>query len=160
MSAVCEASVRDIGAAALARFCSDVQIEYRIPGHRLRVDLRATLPNGHWALVECKPFDQTVTPYVDAVDQAASYADAIEYPVFIGPVYGSPLELSLGRHDNGLGTLHLMAGRLNVGFLWINERDEAGLLLRGQNIIDTRRGLHSNFDNVWRYKRRSGSGVR
>lgn len=156
-----EEEVRIAGKAAMASFCHHVEEEYTIPDHPLRVDLCGHLSNGEWALVECKVFSQwQLSPFVDAIDQAASYANAIQYPVFIGPVYGSPLDLVIGRHDNAIGALHLMAGRLNVGFLWINHAGETGLLLRGQNLVDTRRGTHKNFDAVWRYKRRFGSGTR
>jgi len=156
-----ETQVRIAGKAAMGLFCHYVEEEYAIPGHPLRVDLCGHLSNGEWALVECKVFSQwQLSPFVDAIDQAASYANAIEYPVFIGPVYGSPLEMAMGRHDNAIGALHLMAGRMNVGFLWVNEQGDSGLLLMGQNVIDTRRGAHANFEAVWRYKRRYGSGTR
>jgi hypothetical protein len=154
-----EEDVKRAGRRALEAFCEHVEDEYRIDEHRMRVDLCGHLSNGHWALVECKkfsPFD--LSPFIDAIDQAASYAAAIEYPVFIGPVYGTPMELSLGSHKNGLGALHLMASRLNVGFLWINPIwGDSGVMLRGQSLARSNGSLHSRFDQLWRYKRRVGS---
>lgn len=153
-----EAKIVDEAAALLDGFCTHVGREYQIPGHPYRVDLCGHLPNGHWALIECKRFDpQTLSEYVDAIDQAASYAEAIEYPVFIGPVVGQPVSLATGRADNALGALHLLASRLNVGFLWKHPaHGNGGLLLRGQNLL-SRDGPHKNFDRIWRYTRRAGS---
>jgi len=155
-----EAKIVDEAAALLGSFCTHVELEYEIPGHPYRVDLCGQLRDeAQWALVECKRFDpKTLSEYVDAIDQAASYADAIEYPVFIGPVVGRPMDLAAGKADNALGALHLMAGRLNVGFLWRHPRSSrvGGLLLRGQNLLG-RDGPHKNFDRIWRYTRRAGS---
>lgn len=156
-----EEDVRSAGFVALNGFCQQVEHEYEIPGHRLRVDLCGHLPNGDWALVECKRFTPfNLSPFVDAIDQAASYADAIQYPVFIGPVYGSPSDFSAGRLNNALGALHLLGSRLNVGFLWVNHLGEAGLMLRGQSVVRTSpQGVlqHDNFSSIWRYTRRFGS---
>lgn len=141
--------------------CTNVQEEYWLVDSqgnplRMRVDLCATMPNGHFALVECKAFDDTLTPYVDAIIQAASYAEAIRYPVFIGPVPGSRSTLAVGRMDNAMSALHLMAGRLNVGFLTQSESGNAALMLRGQYVMTTR-GMSEQFDTVFSYVERRGS---
>lgn len=141
--------------------CTDVQAEYPLidpDGNqlRMRVDLCARMPNGHFALVECKAFDDTLTPYVDAIIQAASYAEAIRYPVFIGPVAGSRSTLSAGRMDNALSALHLMAGRLNVGFLTKSESGSVALMLRGQYVM-TKGGIVEKFDTLFSYVERRGS---
>lgn len=143
------------GVKLLERFCTNVESEYPLDGG-YRIDLKGELPNGQWALVEVKGFDQNLTPFIDAVFQAKSYADAIRYPVFIGPVYGNPSEISLGSHSNALGAIHLMAGRMNVGFLVRSNYDEPMLLLRGQ-IIATSAGPRPIFDRMFRYLDRNGS---
>lgn len=123
----------------------------------LRVDLCAWLPNGHLALIEVKAFDgRTLSPLIDAIDQAASYANVIKYPVFIGPIDGTASQFSAGRMDNALGALHLLAGRLNVGFLGVNHSGSGSLVLRGQNVISDW-GTPKNFDSIFRYVTRVGS---
>lgn len=123
----------------------------------LRVDLCAYLPNGHLALIEVKAFDgKTLSPLIDAIDQAASYADVIRYPVFIGPVDGTASKFSAGRMDNALGALHLLAGRLNVGFLGVNSYGSGSLVLRGQNVV-SEWGTPKNFESIFRYVTRIGS---
>lgn len=123
----------------------------------LRVDLCAWLPNDHLALIEVKAFDgRTLSPLIDAIDQAASYANVIKYPVFIGPVDGTASEFAAGRMDNALGALHLLAGRLNVGFLGVNRHGSGSLVLRGQNVISDW-GTPRNFDSIFRYVTRVGS---
>jgi hypothetical protein len=77
-------------------------------------------------------------------------------PVFIGPVYGGAMELSAGRHDNALGAIHLMAGRLNVGYLCECRWRGPYLLLRGQVVAD-RQGPRSQFGQLWGYVQRFGS---
>lgn len=139
----------------LKQIASDVQTEYEIPGGR--VDVAGTLPNGEWVLVECKNFENNAAAHVDAVMQAASYADAIQYPVFIGPFNGSRSTLCNGNADDGMTVLHLLAGRLNVGFLAVNDRGEVQLILRGQVVVSSRDGLHTHFPNHWGYVQRFGS---
>lgn len=143
------------GAQLLGRICTNVEHEYKFE-NGYRIDLKGELPNGQWALVEVKGFDDNLTPFIDAVFQAKSYADAIRYPVFIGPVYGSPSEISHGVLTNALGAIHLMAGRMNVGFLLHNHANEPTLLLRGQIVVDSR-GPRDNFDRMWKYIERFGS---
>jgi len=143
------------GAQLLGRFCTNIEREYPLD-NGYRIDLKGELPNGQWALVEVKGFDNNLTPFIDAVFQAKSYADTIKYPVFIGPVYGNPSEIALGSHTNALGAIHLMAGRMNVGFLIRSNYDEPMLLLRGQVIADSA-GPRPNFDRMWSYIERFGS---
>lgn len=139
----------------LRRLDCYVQREYEIPGGR--VDVAGALSNGHWILVECKNFEGNPSAHVDAVMQAASYADAIEYPVFIGPLNGSRSTLCNGDSDDGMTMLHLIAGRLNVGFLSVNDRGDVQLILRGQVVASSRDGLHSRFNDHWGYIQRKGS---
>lgn len=123
----------------------------------LRVDICAWLPNDHLALIEVKAFDgKTLSPLIDAIDQAASYASVIRYPVFIGPIDGTASVFSAGRMDNALGALHLIAGRLNVGFLGVNSYGRGSLVLRGQNVV-SEWGMPKNFDHIFRYVTRVGS---
>jgi hypothetical protein len=143
------------GAQLLGRFCTNIEREYPLD-NGYRIDLKGELPNGQWALVEVKGFDDNLTPFIDAVFQAKSYADAIKYPVFIGPVYGNPSEIAHGSHTNALGAIHLMAGRMNVGFLVRSNYDEPMLLLRGQVIADSA-GPRPNFASMWSYIERFGS---
>ena len=63
------------GAQLLGRFCTNVEREYSLD-NGYRIDLKGELPNGQWALVEVKGFDNNLTPFIDAVFQAKSYADA------------------------------------------------------------------------------------
>lgn len=142
----------------LTLMCSNVQREFELSPGGLRVDLKGELPNGEFALVECKQFGDNLTPLVDAIMQAASYADSIRYPVFIGPVPGSRSTIASGRLDNALGALHLVAGRLNVGFLCFTEHNgAASLLLRGQKVACSVSGAHSEFAKHWGYVQRIGS---
>lgn len=143
------------GAQLLGRICTNVEHEYKFE-NGYRIDLKGELPNGQWALVEVKGFDDNLTPFIDAVFQAKSYADAIRYPVFIGPVYGSPSEISHGVLTNALGAIHLMAGRMNVGFLLQTHRGDAKLLLRGQVLADSN-GPTAQFDKHWGYIEQLGS---
>lgn len=143
------------GAQLLERFCTNIEREYPLD-NGYRIDLKGELPNGQWALVEVKGFDHNLTPFIDAVFQAKSYADAIRYPVFIGPVYGNPSDIAQGKHTNALGAIHLMAGRMNVGFLVRSNYDEPMLLLRGQIIADSK-GPRQNFSSMFRYLERDGS---
>ena len=135
--------------------CS-IHREYEIPGGR--VDVAGILPNGHWVMVKCKDFEGNASAHVDAVMQAASYADSIEYPVFIGPFNGSRSTICNGTADDGMTILHLIAGRLNVGFLAVNDRGDVQLILRGQVVASSRDGLHSRFEAHWGYIQRKGSG--
>lgn len=151
-----EAQLVEVARGLLGQFSSNIEPEYVIEGTPYRIDLKAELPNGEFALVEVKAFRDDLTPYVDAVIQAASYAEAIKYPVFIGPIEGSRETLSTGRLDSALSALHLMAGRLNVGFLYVSGTGNAGLLLKGQRLIDAG-SVSSNFSNVWAYRSRRGS---
>lgn len=145
---------------ALCQFATDIEPEFRFESHdgesRFRADLKGVLANGEYVLVECKAFNQTLSPYIQAIIQAASYADAIEYPVFIGPVHGTALRLSHGAMDNALGALHLLAGHLNVGFLCVSHGGTSFLLLRGQRLAGAE-GLHSEFKAHWGYVARHGS---
>lgn len=150
-----ERELAGIGASLLTQFCGNVEREYPLDGG-YRIDLKGELPNGQWALVEVKGFDDNLTPFIDAVFQAKSYADAIRYPVFIGPVYGSPMEISHGSLTNALGAIHLMAGRMNVGFLLQTHRGDAKLLLRGQVLADSN-GPTAQFDKHWGYIEQLGS---
>lgn len=143
------------GAQLLERFCTNIEREYPLDGG-YRIDLKGELPNGQWALVEVKGFDDNLTPFIDAVFQAKSYADAIKYPVFIGPIAGSPLEIAHGSLTNALGAIHLMAGRMNVGFLLQTHRGDAKLLLRGQVLADSS-GPAPQFDKHWGYIEQLGS---
>lgn len=159
-----ENDCKHVSRQALSRLCEFVDDEYRLKDCRMRIDLRGVLVNGCWALVECKKFSAyNLAAFIDAADQARSYADAIEYPVFIGPVYGKPSELSKGEHSNGLGAIHLMAGRWNVGFLYIDPYwGSVGLMLRGQNLVSRRVDedaprFHSRCKELWRFSRRVGS---
>lgn len=140
----------------LAKVAVNIEREYAIPCGR--VDVAGTLPNGEWVLIECKNFEQNASAHVDAVMQAASYADAIQYPVFVGPFDGSRSTLCNGTADDGMTMLHLLAGRLNVGFLAVNHRGEVQLILRGQVVVSSRDGLHSRFADHWGYVQRKGSG--
>jgi hypothetical protein len=146
--------------ASLSQFATNIEPEYHfesLDGKKTyRVDIKAELKNGEYALVEVKAFRDNLTPYIDAIIQAASYADAIRYPVFIGPVTGSRETLAAGRLDNALGALHLVAGRLNVGFLYLTQWGTAGLLLRGQRLVDAG-GLSGQFATHWGYVERLGS---
>lgn len=145
---------------ALGQFATNIEPEFRIlnqdESKSYRVDLKGVLKNGEYVLVECKAFNDTLSPYVHAIVQAASYADAIEYPVFIGPVHGTALQLSHGSLDNALGALHLLAGHLNVGFLCVSHGGTSFLLLRGQRLAGAD-GLHSEFQSHWGYVARHGS---
>ncbi len=140
----------------LGRMGCNVTREYEIPIGR--VDVAGVLPNGHWVLIECKNFEGNASAHVDAVMQAASYADAIKYPVFVGPLNGSRSTLCNGDANDGMTMLHLFAGRLNVGFLAVNHRGDVQLILRGQVVASSRDGLHSRFEDHWGYIQRKGSG--
>lgn len=142
----------------LGRLCTDIEREYGIATAPpfYRVDLKGVLPNGEFALVEVKAFDQYLSSFVDAIMQAASYASCIEYPVFIGPVEGNKGTICTGTHDNAIGALHLIAGRLNVGFLCVSAHGAPSLLLRGQNLIDAR-GISDTFAKHWGFRTRLGS---
>jgi hypothetical protein len=135
--------------------CDEVHREYEIPSGR--VDVAGILPNGHWVMVECKDFEINASAHVDALMQAASYADSIKYPIFIGPFNGSRSTLCNGNADDGMTMLHLIAGRLNVGFLAVNDRGGVQLILRGQVLASSRDGLHTQFANHWGYVQRFGS---
>lgn len=145
---------------ALGQFATNIEPEFRFESHdgesKFRADLKGELSNGEYVLVECKAFNDTLSPYAHAIVQAASYADAIKYPVFIGPVHGTALRLSHGSLDNGLGALHLIAGHLNVGFLCVSHGGTSFLLLRGQRLAGAD-GLHSEFKAHWGYVARHGS---
>lgn len=150
-----ESDLVSVGSALLHQFCSNIEHEYPIDlGYR--VDLKGELPNGQWALVEVKGFSDNLTPLVDAVFQAKSYADAIRYPVFIGPIPGTPMQIAHGALTNALGAIHLMAGRMNVGFLLQTPRGDGKLLLRGQVLADGN-GPTAQFDKHWGYVERFGS---
>jgi len=153
-----EAEVESYGASLMEKFCLRVARQVVIPKKGMRLDISGLLPNHRQALVECKIFRDHLATYVDAIDQAASYADELQHPVFIGPVYGSPSEISYGIMSNGLGALHLMASRLNVGFLWVNHSERAGLLFRGQCLIHSEsKTVHPRFDEIYKYTERMGS---
>jgi hypothetical protein len=135
-------------------------------GSGLRFDLGVLLTNNAWASIEVKPFDDppNQAALLDAITQAASYADEMQYPVFIGPIVGKPLELSNGVSESRLAQAHLLAGRLNVGFVY--ERPNAhrgiqgGLLLRGQNLVgwDGKETRFSQlFQTINQYRVRRGS---
>lgn len=151
-----EAHLVAAGEDMLHKICNDVQREYRIETTPYRVDLKGVLPNGEWALVEVKGFGSNLTPFVDAVFQAKSYADSIRYPVFIGPVFGNPSEIAQGSLTNALGAIHLMAGRMNVGFLVQPRYTSPMLMLRGQIVVDAN-GPRENFSSLWGYLDRRGS---
>ena len=155
MADVTESKLVEVAEHALASFCTGIEREYDI-GNGMRVDLKAELSNGQFVLVEVKAFDETLTPYVEGIIQACSYADAIKYPVFIGPISGSRMSVSSGKLDNALAALHLLGGRLNVGFLCTSSHGYSSLILRGQRMADAG-SLHSEFDSHWFYGTRSGS---
>jgi len=137
--------------------CTHVTPEAEITP-RMRVDVAAVLPDQcGFVYVECKNFERTISNYVDAVMQAASYADAIKHPVFIGPFDGSRTTLCNGAIDDGMSVLHLMAGRLNVGYLAVSDSGGVQLILRGQVIFSTFSGAHSDFQNLYKYVTRVGS---
>lgn len=145
------------GIVALRQFACDIKPEYSLDDTGLRVDLKGVLPNGEFVLVECKGFDQKVTQYAEAIIQAASYADSIQYPVFIGPVRASVEDLISDSMNGGaLSALHALAGRLNVGFLFHNKYGISGLVLRGHRIVDAA-GIKPEFASVWYHSRRHGS---
>ncbi len=153
-----EARLSYVAEYLLSKLCADVEREYQITdgSQHYRIDLKGVLPNGEYALVEVKAFGQFLTPYVDAIMQAASYADAIEYPVFIGPVMGDKSSIVTGTHDNAIGALHLVAGRLNVGFLCVSRHGAPSLVLRGQRVMDLM-GVSDSFATHWGYRTRRGS---
>ena len=136
--------------------CTSVQQEIELPGG-LRADAAGQLENGVWVVVECKDFASSASAHVDAVMQAASYAEAIRQPVFIGPFDGSRSTLCNGGADDGMSVLHLVAGRLNVGFLSVNHAGVVQLILRGQVLASSRDGLHSHSAAHWGYVTRTGS---
>lgn len=140
----------------LSKICTQVSEEIELPG-MLRADVAGVLENGKWVVVECKNFEDSASMHVDAVMQAASYADAIQQPVFIGPFNGSKSTLCSGDVDSGMSVLHLLAGRLNVGFLSVNHAGVVQLILRGQVLASSLTGLHSQFDSHWGYVTRIGS---
>ena len=106
-----------------------VDSEVWIAGRRLRVDLRGFLqapqgphlPDGVARIfVEVKPELTTAAAVAGAVFQAASYADALGCPVFVGPLIGAaPVSLACGDLDRGtpLSALQTVAGRLNIS-IW------------------------------------------
>jgi hypothetical protein len=149
----------------LAPFTIEVRREIELDSG-LRFDLGVLLTNNEWAPIEVKPFDDppNQAALLDAITQAASYADEMQYPVFIGPIVGKPLELSNGVSDNRVAQAHLLAGRMNVGFVY--ERPvtgsgvQGGLMLRGQNLVgwDGKETRFSQlFQKINRYRVKRGS---
>lgn len=154
-SVTAEARYKHAAMFLLSKICTDVTEEIDLP-KGLRADVSGILPNGRWVVLECKNFGSAASVYIDAVMQASSYADAINQPVFIGPFNGS-CTLFTGSDDPALAMLHLFAGRLNVGFLAVNHAGDVQLVLRGQVLMSTREGLHSDFDSHFHYTTRNGS---
>lgn len=151
-----EARYKAAAVHLLGKLCTSVQEEVNLPDG-LRADAAGQLENGAWVVVECKDFESSASAHVDAVMQAASYADAIRQPVFIGPFDGSKSTLCDGQLSSGMSVLHLVAGRLNVGFLSVNHAGVVQLILRGQVLASSRDGLHSHFADHWGYVTRTGS---
>lgn len=154
-SVTSEARYKHAAMFLLSKICTDVTEEVELP-NGLRADVSGVLPNGEWVVLECKNFGFTASVYIDAVMQASSYANAIRQPVFIGPFDGS-CSVFTGSDDPALAMLHLIAGRLNVGFLAVNHAGEVQLILRGQVLVSSRTGLHSKFDAHCKYISRVGS---
>ena len=92
-----EARYKAAAVHLLGKLCTSVQEEVNLPDG-LRADAAGQLENGAWVVVECKDFESSASAHVDAVMQAASYADAIRQPVFIGPFDGSKSTLCDGSY--------------------------------------------------------------
>jgi len=146
--------------ARLKSFCSNVWPEHVFPvSQKYRVDAAGTFLQTKMVYCECKFFNeyQSYATLVDAIDQAASYADAMQHPMFIGPVFTSLTNVMSGCGD-GLAALQLLAGRFNVGFLWVHRKQcRCGLILRGQNLIDNHMRVHGRIDELYVYRKRCGS---
>jgi len=146
--------------ARLKSFCSSVWPEHVFPVvERYRVDVAGTFLQTKMVYCECKFFNehQSYATLVDAIDQASSYADAMQHPMFVGPVFTSLANVMSGCGD-GLAALQLLAGRFNVGFLWVLRRSKrCGLILRGQNLIDNYMNINSRIDEIYVYRKRQGS---
>jgi hypothetical protein len=155
-----ESEVQSYTLARLRSFCSKVWPEHIFPVvERYRVDAAGIFLGTRMVYCECKHFTeyQSYSSIVDAIDQASSYADAMQHPMFIGPVFTSLTNVMSGCGD-GLAALQLLAGRFNVGFLWVLRRSKrCGLILRGQNLIDNSMRVHGKINDLYVYRKRSGS---
>jgi hypothetical protein len=161
-----ESDVQAYACCVMDHFCSKVIPERQLTTCKYKVDVAGYCDKAKRMIyLECKRFhrNQNISEIADAIMQAKSYADALEYPVFVGPLFGERPDFVLGT-AGALAALHLMAGHLNVGFFVVNTRiHRAMLLFKGQKLIEATPArevsVHSQIEMHFRYKERQGSKV-
>lgn len=155
----------------LAPYCAKLTREPAI-GNGLRPDLVIRLRGLSDAplAIELKQFrERGMTPFPEAVRQAASYARQLGTAAFIAPLAGKGAA-KFEWHVSPIGTGLLIAGQFGVGGLYFaheryGDRPCGGLLLAGVQVASFRRDengepetqLHSNAAHLIKLKHGHGS---
>tara|TARA_R110000868_G_C10540742_1_gene734918 strand:+ start:49 stop:618 length:570 start_codon:yes stop_codon:yes gene_type:complete len=122
------------------------QKQYTIPDSRKKIDYLVTTEEGIRFGIECKGRMIMGSDGVKArvlanhFEQAAAYAQALQLPVFIGPVWFNDSPMGAGQGGlklTALSALNLFGGRMNVGTLLWHDRSPYSsywsLSLRGKS---------------------------